>query len=316
MSGRPFLSLVIPVFNEDEVLPLMRKHLDSVLDDLAVSTEIILVDDGSRDHSAALMREYAAADPRYKALILSRNYGHQVALTAGLEHASGDVVVVLDADLQDPPELIPKMLAKWREGYHVVYGVRSGRQGESIAKKQTADWFYRLIRLLSGMDIPQNVGDFRLMDRKVVEALRRMPERLRFVRGLVAWAGFRQAPILFERCPRAAGTTKYPWKKMIGFAFDAIFSFSVVPLRLATALGMVVMAAALVEIIRTLYLRFVVGTTVPGFSAIFVAVLVLGGFNLFFLGILGEYLGRLYVEAKARPLYFVQDFVSHNGEGP
>lgn len=310
MTKAVFLSVVIPVFDEEEVLPLMRKRLDVVMDDLPVRVEVILVDDGSRDRSAELMREFVAADPRYKALMLSRNCGHQVALTAGLDHAAGDVVVVLDADLQDPPELIPQMLAKWREGYHVVYGVRRDRRGESLAKKKTAEWFYGLIRVLSGVDIPQNAGDFRLMDRRVVEALRRMPERSRFVRGLVAWAGFRQIPIVFDRPPRAAGYTKYPWRKMARFALDAMFAFSVVPLRLATVMGLLVTAAAVVEILRTLYLRFVAGTTVPGFSAILVAVLFLGGCNLIFLGILGEYIGRLYVEAKARPLYFVQEFVS------
>ena len=179
-----------------------------------------------------------------------------------------------------------------------------------MAKQKTADWFYALIRLLSGVDIPRNVGDFRLMDRKVVDALRRMPERSRFVRGLIAWAGFRQTPIMFERPPRAAGVTKYPWRKMSRFALDAVFAFSVVPLRLATGLGLLVTVVAVVEILRTLYYRFVVGGIVPGFSAIFIAVLVLGGFNLIFLGILGEYIGRLYVEAKARPLYFIQELVS------
>jgi len=311
-SATGMLSVVIPVFNEQDVLPLMRRRLDDVLAGLPVGivTEVILVDDGSTDRTQELIRSFAHEDPRYKALVLSRNYGHQVALTAGLEHAIGDAVVILDADLQDPPELVHVMLARWQEGYDVIVGKRSSRKSDSIAKRITAHLFYRLIRRLSGVNIPENVGDFRLMDRAVVQALKRMPEHFRFVRGLVAWAGFRQTAVEFERAPRAAGDTKYPWKKMFLFATDAIFAFSAVPIRWATVTGLLITAIAIEEAVRTLYLRFVLHATLPGFSALFVAVLLLGGFNLLFLGIVGEYVGRIYVETKNRPLYFVQEYVA------
>lgn len=310
MLPAPLLSVVIPVYNEREVLELLRERLDKVLAGLGLTVEVILVDDGSTDGSTEFLRALARRDPRYKGLILSRNYGHQIALSAGMEHARGEAVVVLDADLQDPPELIPAMLAKWREGYQVVYGQRLSRRGESRPKRLTADLFYRLIRYLSGVDIPGNVGDFRLMDSKVVDALKRMPEHFRFVRGMVAWAGFRQCPLPFDRPPRAAGTTKYPWRKMLYFAFDAIFAFSVVPLRISTFVGFLVMALSLAEIAYTVYLRLVLNTINLGFAPIFISILFLGGLNLVTLGILGEYIGRIYVETKGRPLYFVQEFVA------
>ncbi|MBI4057616.1 MAG: glycosyltransferase family 2 protein [Elusimicrobia bacterium] len=310
-SSSPLLSVIIPGYNEEEVLPFLREKLDHVLGRLSVRSEVVLIDDGSRDRSAEIMREFARQDSRYKALLLSRNYGHQMAITAGLDHAAGDVVVVLDADLQDPPELIPEMLAKWKEGYQVVYGQRTTRQGDSWAKKVTAGIFYRFIRRLSGVDIPRDAGDFRLMDRKVVDALKRMPEHHRFVRGMVAWAGFRQCPIFFERPPRKAGTTKYPWRKMFQFALDAIFAFSVIPLRISTGIGLLIMGFSMLEILWILYLRFILNITVKGYSSILIAILLLGGLNLLILGILGEYIGRIYIEAKNRPLYLVQEFVAH-----
>ncbi len=295
------------VLGEAAVLPLMRKRLETVLQSLDIAAEVILVDDGSSDESAELMREFVKADRRYKAIILSRNYGHQIALTAGLDHASGDAVVVLDADLQDPPDLIPKMIEKWCSGYEVVYGVRTARHGESALKKLTAKLFYAVIVHLSGVNIPGNTGDFRLMDRKVVDALRRMPEQKRFLRGMVSWAGFRSCPLPFERPPRAAGVTKYPWRKMFEFALDAIFSFSVIPLRVSTYLGVAATALAVFLIVRALYMRFIENTTMPGFAALYVSVWLLGGLNLFFMGILGEYIGRIYLEVKRRPLYLVQE---------
>jgi dolichol-phosphate mannosyltransferase len=237
-----------------------------------------------------------------------------LALTAGLDHARGDGVVVIDADLQDPPELIPQMVARWRAGYDVVFGQRTSRDADTFLKRATAHGFYWLVRKLSTVDIPQNVGDFRLMDRKVVEALRRMPERFRFVRGMVAWAGFRQCAIQFERPARAAGNTKYPWRRMMAFALDAIFSFSVSPLRVATLIGAVTTLAALIVIAWTLYLRFVLNATIPGYSALIVAVLLMGGLNLILLGIVGEYVGRIYVEVKGRPLYLVRELVAREPE--
>jgi dolichol-phosphate mannosyltransferase len=310
MANETLLSVVIPIYNEAEVLELLRKRLSAVLDKIGLAFEVILVDDGSTDTSADHMRAFAQHDARWKAVILSRNHGHQLALTAGLEHARGNVVVVLDADLQDPPELIPDMLTKWRQGFQVVYGERTNRLGESWLKRATASIFYRAIRSLSGVNIPRNVGDFRLMDRKVVDALKKMPEHYRFVRGMVAWVGFKQCPIYFERPARAAGVTKYPWRKMLYFAFDAIFAFSVVPLRISTIVGLIVMALSMGEIIWTLYLRLVLNAVIPGFTPVFISILFLGGLNLVTLGILGEYIGRIYVETKARPLYFVRELIA------
>lgn len=310
MDGTPMLGVVIPVYNEREVVGLLRDRLEGVLSKIAMSYEVVLVDDGSTDGTTEVLRGLPGRDPRWKALILSRNYGHQLALSAGLEFTRGDAVVVLDADLQDPPELIPEMLAKWREGFQVVYGQRTSRIGESWAKRLTADLFYRLMGHLSGTDIPRNTGDFRLMDRKVVDALKRMPEHSRFLRGLVAWTGFRQCPILFERPARAAGATKYPWRKMFLFALDAIFAFSVVPLRIATFCGLVIMGLAALETLRILYLRLVLNAVIPGFAPIFISILLLGGMNLTVLGIIGEYIGRIYIETKGRPLFLVQEFVS------
>lgn len=309
------LSVVIPCYEESDVLPLLRERLNAVLNSIDMKSEVILVDDGSKDSSADIMRQFSGEDDRYTAIVLSRNYGHQIALTAGLEHAAGDVVAVLDADLQDPPELLPAMLTKWREGWHVVYGKRIARHGETWLKKATAAVFYRVIRRLSGVDIPVNVGDFRLMDRKVLDALKQMPERFRFIRGLVVWAGFRQCAFPYERPPRARGTTKYPFKNMVRFAFDAVLSFSIVPLRIAAVVGFLVMAVALVLIGYTLYLRFVARSVIPGFSALYVMMLMLGGLNLVVMGIIGEYIGRMYVEIKGRPLYLVEEIHGRRAGG-
>lgn len=308
------LSLVVPVFNEEDVLPILRRRLEQVLPLLGCAWEVILVDDGSSDRTVELIRTIARDDSRYRGILLSRNHGHQLALTAGLDHARGDAVVVIDADLQDPPELIPQMVERWREGYDVVFGQRTSRDADTLMKRATAHVFYWLVRRLSNVDIPQNVGDFRLMDRKVVDALRRMPERFRFVRGMVAWVGFRQCAIMFERPPRAAGITKYPWRKMMSFALDAIFSFSVSPLRAATFIGALTTLATLVAVAWTMYLRFVLHATVPGYSALIVAVLLMGGLNLILLGVVGEYVGRIYVEVKGRPLYLVRELVTTEAE--
>jgi glycosyltransferase involved in cell wall biosynthesis len=306
-------SVVIPCYNEAEVLPLLFERLTPVLNSLGVEYEVILVDDGSRDATARLMRDLSQKDPHYQAVILSRNYGHQIALSAGLDHSKGDAVAVLDSDLQDPPELLTAMLAKWKEGFDVVYGQRISRLGETWSKKMSAAIFYWLIRRLAGVDIPGNVGDFRLMDQKVVQALRRMPERFRFIRGLVVWAGFKQVALPFERPPRAKGETKYPWKAMLSFAFDAIFSFSVIPLRIAMGIGLLVMLGSVALIGYTLYLRLVTHSTTPGFAALYIVQLTMGGLILITLGIIGEYLGRIYVEVKGRPLYFVESVYSAKG---
>lgn len=300
------LSIVIPVFNEEAVLPLLHERLEAVRTTLDLDTEIVFVDDGSSDATPQIIRSMVEAGEAYRALVLSRNFGHQVAITAGLDYARGDAVVIMDADLQDPPELIAQMVERWRQGFHVVYAQRLQRHVETWAKKGTAAAFYLLMRLVSGHDIPKNTGDFRLIDRKVVEAFKQMPERHRFVRGLIAWVGFRQCPVYFDRPARPAGVTKYPWRKMIRFALDGIFSFSIVPLRLALYGGLLVTTAAVCMAMHVLYLRFIVHSTVPGWSGLVILILFFGGLNLLISGLLGEYIGRIYVETKARPHYFIE----------
>jgi polyisoprenyl-phosphate glycosyltransferase len=305
---KPLLSVVVPCFNEAEVLwETHRRLVDTLvrLDDL--DFEILYVDDGSRDATPEIMREIQAMDPRARTLRFSRNFGHQTAVTAGLEHASGDAVVLIDADLQDPPELITDMVARWREGYHVAYGVRTDREGETRFKLATAKAFYRLLNRMSETEIPLDTGDFRLMDRTVVEALRAMPERDRFVRGMVAWAGFRQIAIPYRRAPRFAGESKYPLLKMIRFALDGLTSFSRAPLRLATWMGFIVSVIALAAITYALFLRLFTNDWVTGWTALFIAVLFIGGAQLLSLGVIGEYIGRIYGETKRRPLYLVEE---------
>lgn len=307
MSPDPELSVVVPVYNEEAVLPLFHERLTQALEPLEIAWEVIYVDDGSRDASFELMRGLHESDGRAGYVRLSRNFGHQIAVSAGIDHARGDAVVLIDADLQDPPEVIVEMVARWREGYDVVYGQRTERQGESAFKRATAAIFYRLLRKLTNVEIPLDTGDFRLMSRPVVEALQAMPEHHRFVRGLVAWAGFRQCALPYKRDARAAGETKYPLRKMLTFALDATLAFSYLPLRVATALGALVALASLGYAAFAVYARFVEGLTVPGWTSIMVALLFLGAVQLLCVGLIGEYLGRVYEEVKGRPLYLVQD---------
>jgi dolichol-phosphate mannosyltransferase len=267
--------------------------------------EIVYVDDGSRDRTPMLLQQLHAGDRRVRVVQFSRNFGHQIAVTAGVEHASGDAVVLIDADLQDPPDVIHEMVQRWNEGFDVAYGVRTDRPGESAFKVATAKWFYRSINRMSETDIPLDTGDFRLMDRKVVEALESMPERDRFVRGMVSWVGFRQVAVPYRREPRLAGESKYPFMKMLRFALDGITSFSVQPLRVATWLGFAVSALAVVGIVYALAMRLFTNDWVTGWTAMFITVLFMGGVQLLSLGIIGEYIGRIYGEAKRRPLYLV-----------
>jgi dolichol-phosphate mannosyltransferase len=301
------VSIVVPVFNEEEVLPALYDRVSGVMARSGASWELLLVDDGSRDRSLETMRELRARDPRVSVLELSRNFGHQVAISAGLDHARGAAVVVMDADLQDPPEVVLDMIARWREGCDVVYGRRRARHGERPFKRATAAAFYRLIRALTSVDIPADTGDFRLMSRRAVEALRRLRERNRFVRGLSAWVGFRQVSVEYDRAPRLAGETKYPLRKMVRFASDAIVSFSITPLRVATAFGFAVSFASFAYAAYAVYLKIVTGESLPGWASLMVAVVFLGGVQLLCLGILGEYVGRIFEEVKARPLYLVAD---------
>ncbi len=304
----PELSVVVPVFNEEENIPELYRRLVAVLEGCVASFEILFVDDGSRDNSWTLVRELAAQDGRVRGLRFSRNFGHQMAFAAGLEHAQGDAVVIMDADLQDPPEVIPELLQRWREGWEVVYAVRRTRHGEGAFKLFTAKLFYRLLQRITAVDIPLDTGDFRLMGRRAVQAFRRLGERHRFTRGLVAWLGFRQTGVLYDRAARHAGDTKYPLRKMMRFAVDAITSFSHVPLQLATWMGFAVSALAFAYIVVVLVLKLK-GISWPGYTSLMAAILFLGGVQLVMIGLLGEYLGRVYDEVKHRPLYLIQERV-------
>ena len=305
------LSLIVPCYNEEAVLRTTHERLTAVLRSLAdLDFEIIYVDDGSVDQSRQILAELQSRDAHVRVLNLSRNFGHQIAVTAGLEQAAGNAVVIIDADLQDPPEVILEMVQLWRAGNHVAYGNRINRAGESKFKLWTAKLFYRLINLLSETKIPLDTGDFRLMDRKVVDVLLAMPERGRFLRGMVSWIGFRQVAVPYERQPRPAGSSKYPLFKMTRFAMDGIMSFSVLPLKLAVWTGLMTIWLALAGIIVAVVVRLYGGYDLRlgrGWASLFVAVLFMGGVQLLCLGIIGEYLGRIYTEVKRRPLYAVQE---------
>jgi dolichol-phosphate mannosyltransferase len=305
------LSVVIPCFNEELVLRAAHERLTQAVSAIeGFEYELIFVDDGSRDDTFRILSELQTHDSHTRVLKLSRNFGHQIAVTAGLEAAMGDVIVVIDADLQDPPEVICEMVKLWRQGNHVVYGSRTTRAGESRFKLITAKAFYRLINRFSDTQMPLDTGDFRLMDRKVVDVLLAMPERGRFLRGMVSWVGFQQAPLLYQREARHAGRTKYSLFRMIRFAMDGIFSFSVLPLRLAALTGLVAIWFALAGIVMAVVVR-VLGLydlrLGRGWASLFVAVLFMGGVQLLTLGVMGEYLGRIYTEVKRRPLYAVQE---------
>jgi len=304
---KPLISVVIPCMNEEPVIRETSSRLLAALSAAEFVFELIFVDDGSKDRTPEILRELQMSDARVRVVRLSRNFGHQVAITAGLEHAGGDAVAVIDADLQDPPEVLMQFVAKWLEGYDVVYGVRTEREGETVFKLWTAKAFYRLIGKLSDTEIPLDTGDFRLMDRRVVDAFLSMPERDRFVRGMVSWLGFSQISVPYRRAARLAGQTKYPLYKMIKFATDGIVSFSVVPLRLATWMGFLTSGLAILGILFTVYARIFESGWVKGWTSTVIAILFLGGVQLLCLGIIGEYIGRIYGETKRRPLYIVQE---------
>lgn len=303
---KPTFSIVVPVFNEEEVLSELYRRTCEVMDQLDRDWELVLVDDGSRDDSAGVISELHDRDGRVKGISFSRNFGFQEAATAGLAHARGDAVILTDADLQDPPEIIPHMIEKWRQGYDVVYGVRTHREGETWFKRATAKVFYRLIHRITSVKIPLDTGDFRLMDRRVVNAVLTMPERHRFLRGMVPWVGYRQVGVPYERHARLAGESKFGMGRMLPFAVDAVTSFSHFPLQLATLLGFTIAAISLVAILIVIGLR-IFGPTheLSGQATTLVAVLFLGGVQLISLGIIGEYLGRIHDEVKGRPLYLI-----------
>jgi dolichol-phosphate mannosyltransferase len=302
------VSLVFPIFNEAACLPVLWDRIMAVVASLDYDFELIFVDDGSTDGSFDIMSAIAATDIRVKLLRFSRNFGHQIAITAGIDVAEGDAVIVMDSDLQDPPELISEMLAKFEAGMDVVYAVRRDRSGETWFKKVSANVFYKMLNWMSSTPIPLDTGDFRLMSRRVVAALSTMREQDRFVRGMVSWVGFNQCPVYFDRDPRVAGQTKYPFRKMVQFALNGIMSFSTVPLRWASWLGFVLSGAAGIYIIVVVGLRFT-GHTFPGYASLMISVLLLGGIQLMTVGILGGYVGRLVMESKKRPLYIVSETV-------
>jgi len=297
------LSVVAPMFNEEDNARVFCDRVRAALGELPF--ELVLVDDGSSDGTAAVLTELAAADERVKIVTLSRNFGHQTALTAGLEHATGDAVVMIDADLQDPPELIPDLVEAWRTGADVVVAVREEREGETRFKLMTAAWFYRLLGKVAQIEVEQNAGDFRLLSRRALDALLAMPERNRYIRGMTAWVGFSHTRVPYKRAPRHAGETKFSLMKMLRFSFDAVTSFSYVPLQMATLLGFVCAAIAFMGIPVAIGFR-VAGEFVPGITTVVIAVLLLGGIQLMAIGVIGEYLARVYDEVKRRPLYLVE----------
>ena len=307
MNNAPIFSVVAPIFNEIGNLPEFYRRVKESLDQTGEIWELLLVDDGSTDGSTEKIRALAAGDERIKPVIFARNFGHQLAVTAGMDYANGQAVVIIDSDLQDPPEVILEMIAKWREGYEVVYAVRSEREGETWFKLFTASLFYRLIYRITDVNIPMDTGDFRLLDHKVVAVMRQMRERHRFLRGMSVWVGFKQTGVQYKRAARFSGTTKYPFKKMLKFASDAITSFSYFPLQLATYLGFFAAGLSILAIPVVIALRLLGSETFLGQASTLIAVLFLGGVQLISLGILGEYIGRLYDQAKGRPLYIVRE---------
>lgn len=306
---RPELSIVVPVHNEADNLPLLIERLAAVLTPAVRSWEVIAIDDGSRDGSLAVLKLLHAADHRVSAVSFSRNFGKEVAIAAGLDHAAGDAVVIMDADLQHPPETIPLFLEKWREGFLNVYGQRSDRAGEGKLKRNFAKAFYRLFARFGETELPEGAGDFRLLDRKVVDALRALPERARFSKGLYAWVGFRSTGVTFEVADRQFGETKFRFGKLFSFAFDGLSSFSTVPLKIATWTGAVIAFIATLTAVFFLLRTLFFGTDLPGFPSLIVSIMFFSGIQLISLGLIGEYVGRIFAEVKRRPLYLIGERV-------
>lgn len=301
----PIYSFVIPLFNEEAVLPVLLHRLDRLMDGLDGPAEVILVDDGSRDTSAIFAAGRAKDDPRYRFIGLSRNFGHQIAITAGMEAARGRAIIVMDADLQDPPDVVPQMIARWKEGFEIVHARRLSREGETLFKRATASLFYKGLSLLTAVEIPRNVGDFRLIDRVVLDAFLAMPERDRFVRGMFAWMGFRQTEVSFHREARAAGVTKYNLRRMLRLAFDGVIGFSDVPLRATLWLGGLVSGGAMLFGLYILVLALKDASLVPGWASMAILTSFFAGMNLLTTGVVGLYVGRIHTEVKQRPLYIV-----------
>lgn len=306
---KPTYSIIVPMYNEQEVIKLTYVQLTETLNSLDEHYELVFVNDGSYDETANIVKELAKQDSQVKLVNFSRNFGHQIAITAGLEYAEGQAIIVIDADLQDPPYVILKMIEKWKQGYEVVYGKRIARQGETWFKQFTARWFYRTLRMMTNVDIPTDTGDFRLIDRKVADVLKGLKEKNRFVRGLVSWVGFKQTSVEFMREERAAGVTKYPLRRMIRFALDGITSFSYKPLRLATYIGFILSFCSFIYLLVILYQYFFSSKAVPGWTSLIGINLLFNGIILILLGVIGEYIGRIYDETKDRPLYIVSEVI-------
>jgi len=314
--ANPVFTIIAPIYNELENLPLLYARVRDVMEQTGATWELVLVDDGSKDGSTEVMRKLAAQDERVRPVIFARNFGHQIAVTAGMDFSRGDAVMIIDADLQDPPEVMLELIKKWREGYQVVYAVRKERVGESAFKLKTAALFYRLINKLTDVKIPLDTGDFRLLDRKVVDVMNHMPEKHRFLRGMGAWVGFNQIGVEYKREARHAGVTKYPLKKMLKLAANAVTSFSYVPLQFATWLGFVAAGLSVLAIPIVIILRLTRVAQLTGQATTLIIVLFLGGVQLISLGIIGEYIGRIYDEVKGRPLYIVAEAPETNSDNP
>ena len=314
MKSKPTYTIVAPIYNEIDNLLVLYERISAVMDQTGEPWEIVMVDDGSSDGSTDSIKEFSQKDSRVKPVIFARNFGHQIAVTAGLDASRGDAVIIIDADLQDPPEVILDLIEKWKEGYEVVYAVRSKREGETWFKLATATAFYRLIQRITDVNIPTDTGDFRLLDRKVVDVMNQMREKHRFLRGMSSWIGYKQIGVEYERAERYAGETKYPLKKMVRFASDAITGFSYFPLQLATYLGFIAAGLSIIAIPVVIILRLTGSGAFFGQASTLIAVLFLGGVQLISLGLLGEYVGRLYDEAKGRPLYILREDLEVNQE--
>lgn len=306
-SKEPYVSLIVPVYNEEDVLDAFLERTSQVMADTNLEYEYIFVNDGSRDATLPMLVERSRQNPRIRVLNLSRNFGKEAALTAGIDHIRGNVLIPMDVDLQDPPELITDFVKKWREGYDIVYGVRTARDDDGYIKRKTASWFYGFFNWLSSTHIPDNAGDFRLVDERAIEVLRQLPERNRFMKGLFAWVGFPSIGVPYERPARAAGRTKWNLRKLWNFALDGLFSFSTVPLRVWSYVGVIVSLVAFIYASYIVIRVLAFGIDVPGYASLLTVVLFLGGIQLISLGIIGEYLGRLFIETKGRPIYIVQD---------
>lgn len=308
------ISVVVPLYNEEEVINESYKRIKAVMDSSGEEYELLFIDDGSRDATADLTREIASNDSNVRFISFSRNFGHQIAITAGMDYAKGDAVVVIDADLQDPPEVILQMIEKWKQGFEVVYGKRVKRKGETAFKKITAKLFYRFLRMVTDVDIPVDTGDFRLIDKKVCEVMKRINEKNRYVRGLISWVGFRQCAVEYIREERFAGETKYPLKKMLKFAGDGILSFSYKPLRVATYIGFTISAASFIYLVVVILQKLLGYATQDGWASILAVLLLCNGIMLMLMGIMGEYIGRIYDECKNRPIYIIKEEVGVRNE--